>query len=220
VGLRSELRRYLVRRGVRLPRALVREGERVLHETLAGIRPGMTVVDIGAHRGETASAFAARGATVYAFEPNPDIFPLLEAAARRDPRIRPQQAAVLDEDGEMRLYLHRDYRQEPEARSESSSLIADKPGLAADDWRTVEVRDVAGVVAGIGAPIDVMKIDAEGAEYRILARLIATGAVDRVGVVHVEPHVDRMPGLAAEAAAVAATIADKGLGGKIRFDWA
>jgi FkbM family methyltransferase len=203
-----------------VPHFLVREHDRVFHETLAGVRPGMIVVDIGAHRGETSAAFAARGADVHAFEPNPDIFPLLVETARRYPRIHHHQAAVLDEDGEMRLYLHDDYRDDPEKHSESSSLLSEKPNLSAEDYRTVRVRDVAGIVADIGQRIDIMKIDAEGAEYRILRRLITSGAIDRIGAVYVEPHADRIPGLAGDQAAIASLIDERGLGNKIRFDWA
>jgi FkbM family methyltransferase len=219
MGLRSSIRRFLIGRGFRVPAFLVREHDRVFHEALARIRPGMKVVDIGAHRGETSAAFAARGATVYSFEPNPDIFPELLARARAHRGIRAHAAAVLDADGEMPLYLHHDYGDDPARHSESSSLLAEKPGLS-DDFRTVPVRDVAGIVAEIDGPIELMKIDAEGAEYRILRRLIASGAIDRIGTVYVEPHADRIPGLAAEQAAVAALIAERGLAARVRFDWA
>lgn len=220
MGLRTALRRFLVDRGYPVPGFLVRPHDRVFHEALARIRPGMIVVDIGAHRGETAAAFAARGATVHAFEPNPDIFPLLVATARRYPGIHHHQAAVLDQDSAMQLYLHRDYSSDPGRHSESSSLLPEKANLSTEDSRTVAVRDVAGIVAEIGKPIDAMKIDAEGAEYRILRRLITSGAVDRISTVYVEPHVDRIPALAGEQAAVAALIAERGLGARIRFDWA
>ena len=199
---------------------LVRPKDRVLHEALAGAGAGTLVLDLGAHRGETAAAFAARGAEVHAYEPNPDIFPELEAAARRNPRIRAHNAGVLDCDGEMRLYLHADYAADPAGHSESSSFLAEKANVSAGDSRLVAVRDIAGIVAALDRPVDIVKIDVEGAEYAILERLIETRAIERVGAVYVEAHTDRIPGHVERHEAMLARIRAAGLERKIRFDWA
>lgn len=195
------------------------ENDRVFYETLARTRRGMTVIDIGAHRGETALAFAARGARVYAFEPNPDIYPELARTAEAFPGIVPCNAGVLDTEGTMRLYLHENYAENPRKHSESSSFLAEKPSVSAGDHRDVPVRDIAAIVADIDRPVDNIKIDAEGAEYRILRRLIESGAIDLVREVHVEPHWDRIPGLAEDHSAMLGLIAARGLGDRIHFDW-
>lgn len=207
-------------RGYRVPGPLIRSHDRLFHETVNATRPGMTVVDIGANCGEVASAFAARGATVHAFEPNPDIYVRLEDAARRYPGIHPQMCAVFDRDTEMKLYLHSDYADDPAEYSESSSLMEGKDNLSRDDYRMVPVRDVAGIITEIGSDIDIMKIDVEGAEYAILDRLLDSGAIESVGMVFVEPHVGRVPGLAEEHERILARIAEMGLGARFRFDWA
>jgi FkbM family methyltransferase len=217
--LKKKLSKLLLRAGYPVPDFLVRERDRPLFETLRRVRPGMVVLDVGAHRGETAAAFAARGARVYAFEPNPDIFPDLVEQARRHPSISCENCGILDVDGEMKLYLHSSYQADSPKHSESSSLLAEKPDVSTDDFRIVPVRDVADVVAGIDGRIDIAKIDAEGAEYRIVRRLIESGAIDRIGEVRVEPHHDRIPGLQAEFDVVAGLIAERGLGERIRFDW-
>ncbi|HMQ91846.1 MAG TPA: FkbM family methyltransferase [Amaricoccus sp.] len=219
MGLRSRIRRSLLARGYRVPGFLVREHDRLFHEVVHSLRPGMVVLDIGANRGDIAAAFAARGATVHAFEPNPDVFAELRKAARAHPTIHAQNCGILDADAEMKLYLHESYADDPLGHSESSSFVAAKPNVSADDFRSVPVRDIAGVIAEIGVPIDVVKIDVEGAEYRILKRMIETGTIERVGRVYVETHHDRIPELRAEHEAVAAAIAERGLGGKIRLDW-
>lgn len=216
---RKKATRYLVRHGYPVPPILARDKDRPLFETLRRVRPGMVVLDIGAHRGETAAAFAARGARVFAFEPNPDIFPELEAQARLRPGIVCENCGILDADGELKLYLHQRYDAASPKHSESSSFLAEKPDVSLDDFRSVPVRDIASVVAGIGEPIDFAKIDAEGAEYRIVRRLIESGAIGRIAEVRVEPHHDRIPGLRAEFDAVSALIAEHGLGARIRFDW-
>ncbi len=218
MGLRSRLRRWLVRSGYPVPGPLAGGRDRLLYETLRTVRPGMTVLDIGAHRGETAAAFAARGATVHAFEPNPDIYPELARAAARDPRIIPRNCAILDRATELKLHLHRDYASAPGRHSESSSLIAGKPNLSPDDYRIVPVRDVLDVLAEIGGAVDIAKIDAEGAEYAILRRLIESGAVARIGRIFVETH-ETIPGLAEEDARLRALIAERNLAGKINLEW-
>lgn len=219
MGLRTWFRGYLVRRGYRVPDALVREHDRMFHRALARTRAGMTVLDIGSNLGETATAFAARGALVHAYEPNPDVYPELLKAARDYPGITCHRAGILDENAELKLFLHQDYRSDPIKHSESSSLFSDKTNVAADHFHLVPVRDVAEVVAEIGKAIDIAKIDAEGGEYRILRRLITSGAIDRIAAIYVEPHHDRIPALRPEHAAMLALIAERGLGGKISFGW-
>ena len=216
---RKRWTRRLIRAGLPVPGFLVRDRDRPLVAALRTMRPGMTVLDIGAHRGEIAAAFAARGAEVYAFEPNPDIFPELAAKARADPRIVCENCGILDESGAMKLYLHRDYETGSPRHSESSSLLAEKLDVSAENYRLVPVRDVAEVVAAIGRPIAFAKIDVEGAEYRIVRRLIESGAIESIAEVRIEPHHDRIPGLGEEFAAVAELIAARGLGDRIRFDW-
>lgn len=206
--------------GHRVPHFLMKPHDRIFHEEVNAVRPGMIVLDIGANRGDVAAAFAARGAVVHALEPNADIFPALQARAARYPGIRPQMCAVLDEDTELKLYLHEDYGNGGKDLSESSSLIADKPNISTERYQMVPVRDIAKVIAEIGQPIDVVKIDAEGGEYRILARMIETDLCDRVGKILVETHHDRIPSLRPEYERVAAMIAAKGLNDKIRLDWA
>jgi FkbM family methyltransferase len=220
VGLKRNIRAWLVTHGYRVPSFLVRPHDRTFHEVVNATGPGMIVLDIGANRGDVAAAFAARGATVIALEPNSDIFPALEALAIRYPGIRPQMCAVLDEDTELKLYLHRDYDGGALDHSESSSLIADKPNVSAERYQTVAVRDIVKVIEEIGRPIDIVKIDAEGGEYRILTRMIESGVCRLVGKILVETHHDRIPSLRPEHERVLALIAEHGLADKIRLDWA
>jgi hypothetical protein len=74
-------------------------------------------------------------------------------------------------------------------------------------------------VIGLGRPVALVKMDVEGAEYRIIADLIETPAMDLIGKVYIECHADRVPGLAAERAAVEARIDALGLGGRFDFTW-
>jgi FkbM family methyltransferase len=73
----------------------------------AFLRPGDVAIDIGAHAGDFTVLIAlAVGATgrVFAFEPNPYVFPVLEANAALNPektRIFPHMFAATPQDGEI-----------------------------------------------------------------------------------------------------------------------
>jgi len=219
MGLRRSLREALLRRRIRVPAILVKPKERPLYDEANRLRPGALVVDLGANVGRTVRLFAARGARVDAFEPSPDAFAMLVRATAGLPRVTLHRAAVGDADGEAQLFLHTGYRADDFDHLESSSLIADKGNVDAAHAVTVAVRDVAGVVAALGEPVDFMKIDVEGAEYAILRRLIESGAIDRVARVAVETHADRIESLRGAHAELEAMIAARGLAGKIRFGW-
>lgn len=71
------------------------------------LRPGMTVVDVGAHIGYYTRLFArlvGPHGKVYAFEPHPDNFAILQRNVRKFKNVVPVQAAVLDKEGEISLY--------------------------------------------------------------------------------------------------------------------
>ncbi len=219
MGFRRDIRSWMMGRGYAVPLFLVRPHDRHFQRVVNSVRHGMVIVDIGAHKGSVAAAFAARGATVHAFEANPDIYPTLEAAGKSDPRIRPHHCGVLDHNGEMTLYLHEAYPDNPSKFSESSSFVADKPNLSVEHSHVVPVRDVADLLRSIGSPIDIVKIDIEGAEYRVLQRIIDTGLIELIGQVYVETHHDRIPSLLPEYEAVKAKIASLGLAAKIDLTW-
>lgn len=219
MGLKSNLRRWLVRNGYRVPGVLIREHDRLFHETVNAVRPGMVVLDLGANKGDVAAAFAARGAIVHAYEPNPDIYARLLKAAERDPRIHPHNSGVLDQKTEMKLYLHTDYNTDSLKHSESSSLLTEKPNVSADVFRMVPVEDIDDIIAEIGE-IDIAKIDVEGAEYRIISRMLATGSYEKIGRIMVETHHDRIESLRPQFEAIEAEIARLGVGERFRFDWA
>lgn len=126
------------------------------------LRPGMTVVDIGANIGiYTLHAARAVGNSgrVFSFEPTPRTFGILQGnvdangfAARVDLR----SVAVLDERTTMPLYVQ-------DVRCGLNSLYAEEGG------RSVMVETISLDEALADVPrIDLIKIDAEGAEPRIL----------------------------------------------------
>ena len=128
------------------------------------LRPGMVVLDIGAHIGEytiRASELVGASGQVHAFEPNPVMFRYLERNAARSPldNIIVQQAAVADKQGKMEFAI----QSEPSI----SSLVPGADQLARAPVQTIAVPvqtlDAYCVEYGL-EQVDFIKIDIEGAE--------------------------------------------------------
>ena len=145
------------------------------------LRPGMTVIDIGAHVGYY-SLLAARvvGSTgrVISFEPSPDNFELLINNIRLNgfsKIIHAEKAALGDVTGEVDLYLssyntgdHRIY-----------STLSDDDEIFNDGALRRSVRvAVTGLDEYLGerdiAKVDMVKIDVQGAEIGVLSGMKKT----------------------------------------------
>jgi FkbM family methyltransferase len=121
---------------------------------------GWTVVDIGANIGFFSMLAAARGARVTAYEPHPESFRHLQRNTRKW-GVDCRQAAVVGDGSErVRLYVH------PE-RSSRNTLTGAEIGsgealTTAIDVPAIEFSDV------LREPVDLLKVDCEGAEFGFL----------------------------------------------------
>lgn len=126
------------------------------------LQPGMTFVDVGANVGYftlLASRRVGTGGRVFAFEPDPDSFALLEQnIARNDcTNVTPFPYALGAHTGWVELHRARrnlgDHRTYP----------------CGEDRPTVRVRQLAlDDVAGMPARLDVVKVDVQGSEEAVL----------------------------------------------------
>lgn len=147
-----------------------------------------TMLDVGAHVGLTALYATAHGVSVTAFEPNPDTLDLLKENLRLNPslaeRITVVGAALSDTAGEAVLYA--------KAAADSGSSLhrtIERSGVL--NGRAVGVVPLLDAATVLGAlplsPRTLIKLDTEGAEYRILPRIAALLA-DVRPVLHVSFH--------------------------------
>jgi FkbM family methyltransferase len=116
-----------------------------------------TFFDVGANVGQTATE-ALRffpNATVYAFEPNPTAFSIMQSLSR--PRMSPHNLALGSEAGTLRLFCNGTTR---------DSAVFHDPGAPAIDVACTTV-DAFCRSHPIGQ-IDVLKIDTEGFDYDVL----------------------------------------------------
>jgi FkbM family methyltransferase len=124
------------------------------------VEPGMRVVDVGANMGYFSLLLADRvGANgfLWAFEPEPRNFQLLEWNLDVNgftPRSKAHRMAAFDRRTQVRLW------QNPVNLGGHSILAADSPDIPGE----ILTVDAAPLDECIDAPIDVMKIDAEGSE--------------------------------------------------------
>jgi FkbM family methyltransferase len=129
------------------------------------LRPGSCFVDVGANKGDIAllgASLVGDAGCVLAFEPEPDNLYWIRRslALNRSRNVRVFSLALSDEDGEASLWLSR--------QSGAHTLL---PGLPrrSEGERRVQVRTLDGLLVELGNPrLDVLKLDVEGAELRVL----------------------------------------------------
>ena len=175
--IRALLPRDLERRGVKLAInptdpvisgallfGVYENGELDLFETL--LRPGMTVVDVGANIG-LYTALAAKGVgpsgRVLALEPDPESFEFLRRTVALNvfENVEPIQFAASAATGNAELYRNPDNR--GDSRLYADPLLGDNP-LAV---RTTTLDELLG--SRSIRDVDVLKIDTQGAEGLVLA---------------------------------------------------
>jgi FkbM family methyltransferase len=124
------------------------------------IRPGMTVVDVGANIGVYARFFAGcvgPGGRVVAFEPELQNVRLLRETVRRFPQVTVVHAAVSDKSGTLQLFI-------------ADDLNVDHHSYDSGDGRGSVTVDAISLddYFGDGSRVDIVKIDVQGAEMGVL----------------------------------------------------
>jgi FkbM family methyltransferase len=170
------------------------------YDTLAtAAEPGSVLWDIGANIGTTSLIFAQNPdiSHIYAYEPMPHTF----ACAQRSLLANPELAAKISLEkigvGESNSELAIRYTKKAKAAigvSEIPSRLKTLYRIKPQDMETITIQlaDAAEVLQGIrarhpGARI-LLKLDAEGAEYGIINRLVETDAIREIAAAVVEWH--------------------------------
>jgi len=136
------------------------------------VGPGDVVLDVGAFEGDFAAEMRSRwDAAVIAVEPIPEFAAIVEDRFEGDPGVTVLPVALGKEDGTTRVSL---------ADDGSSSWIEGSHAV------TVPMKDVSNVVGDL--EIALFKINAEGAEFDVLARLIQTRQINQITCLQVQFH--------------------------------
>lgn len=149
------------------------------------------IVDCGGNVGMATLYFKHLypGAEVLTFEPDPVIFPLLErnVAENHLTGVRLENAALFDHDGQLDFFVD---------RSIPGGLINSvNPHRSSGD--RISVPGVR-LSTYLDRPVDLLKVDVEGAEHAVLGELRDAGALHQVKVLvmeyhhHIDPAEDRL----------------------------
>lgn len=131
------------------------------------LEPGMVFVDVGAHYGIytlVAARCVGAGGAVLAFEPDPRNFLVLKENVRRNGarNVRLFRVALADSDGHRDLVLGQGY-------DAMSSFYGPRELADTGSVRMVPTRVLDGVLSEAGLKrLDLVKVDAEGAEPLVL----------------------------------------------------
>jgi FkbM family methyltransferase len=158
--------------------------------------PGDIFIDCGANVGQETIPVGNSGATVYAFEPEPIAFEILEEKVRGMPNVHIYKKAVYSKSGKMKLFRHNEIDINPVLYSEGSSLLSTKNNVNSDNYVEVEVIRLVDFIKDNNIKkIKVLKIDIEGAEYDLLNDLIDNGIHLITDIILVELHAHKIKDL-------------------------
>ena len=185
------------------------------------IGAGDIVLDCGANVGNVTDVLLASGATVYAFEPNPHVFPVLQGRfGRHGARVTCIPKGVWTEAGSQRMYHDPRCAEDPARWGVSSSLVGAKKNVDRDCHSDVELVDLNEFVRGLGGRVKLLKLDVEGVEFELINGLIERGGIECVDFVVAETHEASVPDHGGERAKLLKRIADNpGLRSKINLEW-
>jgi len=144
-------------------------------------------IDLGGHVGTVTERLASTGATVHAFEPNPEAFAILSQRMRDKPNVVLHQQAVSDRDGVAVLRSTLPSGTGRGRPSKSSSIVRSDRKMNLQSGVEVEVIDFAAFLRRLPKPARLIKIDIEGAEWAVL-RAVIDRALDRFEAMFVETH--------------------------------
>jgi FkbM family methyltransferase len=183
-------------------RILLGVGYEIRHRSIATLDPfrqqGMllsgvaapVIFDVGSNLGDIAEKYRYTfpNATIYAFEPFPDIFISLERRLRRDKQVFPFKLALGGTPGMRSLRVN--------ASSPTNSLL-DTEVSAASFWGEGLMETTASVDVEVATidnfcemrqivNIDVLKIDTQGTELEVLMGAVGMLSTGRIRVIYAE----------------------------------
>lgn len=210
------LQRFFRVRGIPLPGWLLDNKTRLMREMAQEVGKDDIVIDLGAHIGNATIEFALRAKHVHAFEPNRENFRELATQTKAYPNVTVHEKAVSDQNGTIKLYYEKGSIGE---YFKGSTIVQGKPNIGYENAYDVEMVSIVDVVDDIGEPISLIKIDIEGAEYKVIKALITSGRIEKVDRIFAECHADRIAGLQEEKDEVLELARKANCLDKISLDW-
>jgi|LakMenEpi03Aug12_release.lakeMendotaPanAssembly.Ray.scaffolds.fasta_scaffold723563_1 FkbM family methyltransferase len=146
------------------------------------------VIDAGANVGLVTKVLLSQDnpaiKRLWSFEPDPDAF--LQLHSINDLRLSKFNVALWDSDGTSTLFRHKSWLENHSHTS--SSLLKSKSNVNAMNSVTVTKVDFARVINDSSFNKVTIKMDIEGAEYRVINHLIKSGSMIKIDKIYCEFH--------------------------------
>lgn len=155
---------------------------------LASVGPGDMCIDLGANLGVFTEKLARTGAWVHAFEPDPYAYDIAQKRVGHLPNVTLHNEAVAMTGGTLPMRRSVKFDRKPAAATGSSSIVFNNPKKFKADSFDVTVRAFRDVMAGMGQPVAIVKMDIEGAEFDILRDIFAHPADFDIAALYCETH--------------------------------
>ncbi len=153
---------------------------------IAPTKEKIKIIDCGSNIGISILyfKFLAPNAEIVSFEPNPHTFALLKQNVESNNlSVQLHNAGVSKEVGEMTIYTDKDDMSSQSASTTRHLTNKHRP------LEPVQVKMVA-LSSFITEPVDVLKLDIEGAEGEVLEELATTGKLNFIKKLFIEYHFD------------------------------
>ena len=102
--------------------------------------------------------------------------------------------------------------------SQSSSICATKDNVNTNNFTEIECIDLCEFIRNLNKPLDILKMDIEGAEFDILEKLINKELYKNIKHILVETHDQTIPEIQEKAKLVRNLIKDKNIE-NINLNW-
>ncbi|OFY26941.1 MAG: hypothetical protein A2X09_15080 [Bacteroidetes bacterium GWF2_43_11] len=187
-------------------------------EAVKSLNETSICIDCGAHIGRVSDIFAGIGATVYAFEPHPQVFAQLSKRFEFNPKVHCIPKGVYNKATTMNLYMFKYACDDELFWAQGSSIYATNKEIDNLNYIEIEMIDLISFIKELNVKIDILKLDVEGAEFDILENLIKNDLHNSIHHILVESHENEILELADKAAYIKKIIAEKNIN-NINLEW-
>lgn len=213
-GAAFETRWHWARRGLFTDAAM-----QAFEQSLAALGPESLCVDLGANVGTISEKLLAHAGRVHAFEPDPWTFAQLEARVGANPGATLHNAAIGAHDGTLKMMRDPGFEENRTGTSQGTSAFRSLLwGEGEPEMIEVELIDIRRFLRELDRPVDLMKIDIEGAEVELLEALLEAPERALVREIFVETHEPQMPELRARTKALRTRVREQ-TQPLIHLDW-